>query len=59
MPKSSIAKYNKQDIFFFLNGLRQSGVINMVGAPRVLEDYFGMSKPTAKKYFKEWAEQVE
>tara|TARA_R110002020_G_scaffold401282_1_gene611521 strand:+ start:333 stop:512 length:180 start_codon:yes stop_codon:yes gene_type:complete len=56
MPKSTIAKYNKQDIFFFLDGLRQSGIINMVGAPRVLEDYFEMSKPTAKKYFQEWVE---
>ena len=56
---SGSPQYNKQDIFFFLSGLRRSGVINMVGAPRVLEDYFGMSKPTAKKYFKEWAEQVE
>jgi len=49
-------QYKKQDIFLFLDGLRQSGVINMVGAPRVLEDYFEMSKPTAKKYFQEWVE---
>jgi hypothetical protein len=43
--------------FEFLDDLRESGDINMFGAPRVLMDVFDMSKAEAMKVFIAWTEQ--
>ena len=43
--------------FEFLNELRESGQINMFGAPRVLMESFGLDKEEAKEIFIAWTEQ--
>ena len=42
-----------------LTALRDSGEINMFGAPRWLQDNFDMSKSTAQAIFKSWSENLE
>lgn len=46
-----------KEIFEFLDDLRESGEINMFGAPRVLMDVFGMNRVEAKETFIAWTEQ--
>lgn len=41
----------------FLNDLRDSGTINMFGAPRELQAEFGLDKQEARAIFKEWTEE--
>ena len=43
--------------FEFLNDLRESGEINMMGAPRELQYEFGLDKIEARKIFGLWTEQ--
>ena len=40
------------EMFIFLDKLRESGTINMFGAPKVLEESFGLSKKEAREVFK-------
>ena len=42
--------------FEFLNELRESGQINMFGAPRVLQDEFGLNKHEARDIVTAWME---
>jgi hypothetical protein len=44
------------EMFIFLDKLRDSGTMNMFGAPKVLEESFGLSKKEAREVFKAWAE---
>lgn len=44
------------EMFIFLDKLRDSGTINMFGAPKVLEESFGLSKKESIKVFQAWAE---
>ena len=49
---------NKVEAFFpILDVLRESGEINMFGAPRWLQDNFGLSKQVALDVFTKWTEQ--
>jgi len=49
---------NKVEAFFpILDDLRESGEINMFGAPRWLQDNFGLSKQVALDVFTKWTEQ--
>ena len=41
--------------FEFLSELRDSGRINMFGAPKVLQDEFDLDKQEAREIFSEWA----
>jgi len=41
--------------FEFLDELRDSGQINMFGAPRVLQDQFDLDKKEAQEIFSAWA----
>ena len=43
--------------FEFLNDLRESGEINMMGAPRELQYEFDVDKTEARKIFGLWTEQ--
>ena len=43
--------------FEFLNNLRESGEINMFGAPAVLREVFDLSKQESYDVFTAWAEQ--
>ncbi len=45
-----------QEYFEFLDSLRDSGEINMFGAPRVLQDMFGISKYEARDIVSAWME---
>ncbi len=47
------------DFYFeFLDDLRESGEINMFGAPRVLQEAFGISKYEARDIVTAWMAQV-
>ena len=43
--------------FRYLDELRESGEINMMGAPREMEHEFGLDKAEARKIFGLWTEQ--
>ena len=45
---------DKDEVFFFLDGLRASGDTNMWGAGIYLEQVFDMNKSQAKHYLLEW-----
>lgn len=45
------------EYFEFLDALRESGTINMFGAPKVLRDEFGLSKGESYDIFKAWTEK--
>ena len=45
-----------KEMFTFLDDLRASGQINMFGAPKVLQEFFGISKAESFEVFKEWTE---
>ena len=47
---------NKEMIFKFLDSLRESGQINMFGAPQVLREAFGLTKSESVDAFKAWAD---
>ena len=45
--------------FEILDELRESGEINMFGAPRWLQDNYGLTKHEAKEIFVAWTEKFE
>jgi hypothetical protein len=47
---------NKEEIFKYLQDLRDSGAINMWGAGAYLEDEFGLTRREAKAVLLEWFE---
>lgn len=47
-------RYDPSEYFWHLDRLRESGKINMFGAPRWLRDNFGLSKEEARYVFLEW-----
>ena len=44
----------KEDIFAFLDNVRESGSINMFGAAPVLQEVFGLDRREAKDILLEW-----
>ena len=52
---------NKNDVYFeYLDWLRESGKINMYGAPRVLENVFSeLDHKTSMEVFKAWCDSFE
>ena len=48
------ARFIEERHFRFLDRLRESGSINMFGAPSVLKEEFGMSKAEATGVFVRW-----
>jgi hypothetical protein len=44
----------KEDIFAFLDNIRESGSINMFGAAPVLQEVFGLDRREAKDILLEW-----
>jgi len=46
-----------QEYFEFLDSLRESGEINMFGAPSVLQSVFDLSKYEARDIVAEWMKQ--
>jgi hypothetical protein len=48
------------DLYFeFLNDLRESATINMMGAPRELQNEFGLNKVQARSVFQLWCLNLE
>lgn len=43
-----------QDIFDFLDNLRESGQINMFGAAPVIQDVFDLSRRESQSVLQEW-----
>jgi hypothetical protein len=43
-----------QEVFRFLDSLRESGKVNMFGAPQVLQQAFGFDRKTATEFFTAW-----
>jgi len=50
---------DKQDVFDYLDELRESGVTNMFGSPSYLVREFGVTKKEARDLFIAWTEQFE
>ena len=50
---------NEELIFEYLDDLRESGTINMMGAPRELQAEFGLDKIEAREIFQLWAEKLK
>lgn len=49
-----------EDFFFtILDALRESGQMNMFGAPRYLTEEFGLEKNEARKIFTSWREYCD
>ena len=48
--------FDVEEYFEILENLRSSGKINMFGAPRWLENNFGLSKNQARLVFMKWSE---
>ena len=47
------------DLYFeFLNDLRESGIMNMMGAPRELQHEFCLNKVQAREIFQLWTETL-
>jgi hypothetical protein len=44
----------KEDIFAFLDNVRESGSINMFGAAPVLQEVFGLDRHDARDMLLEW-----
>ena len=47
----------KQELLQFLDELKESGSINMFGAPKVLQDFFDLDRITAFKVWEEWTKR--
>ena len=48
-----------QEYFEFLEDLRDSGSINMMGAPRELQYEFGLDRAEARDVFSKWCESLK
>ena len=48
------------DLYFeFLDDLRDGGTMNMMGAPRELQNEFGLNKIQAREIFQLWTETLK
>ncbi len=45
---------NKEDMFVYLDNIRETGAINMFGAAPYLQDAFGLSRHEARDILLEW-----
>lgn len=50
---------NSETYFGFLDNLRESGSINMFGAPEVLRNAFGLTKQESHDVFLDWTKTFE
>lgn len=48
----------REEIFTFLNRLRESGAVNMFGATPYIEENFDLDRKEAKQYLISWMEWV-
>jgi hypothetical protein len=59
MSSGFMTEVNPADYFDMLTVLRDSGVINMMGAPRYLQEEFGMSSQDARRTFILWVGSLQ
>ena len=50
---------NQKEIFDYLLALRDSGVTNMMFAPKYLMEEFDISKRDAMTFFSDWCESLK
>lgn len=50
---------NKEEIFAYLDALRESGVTNMFGAAPYIEDMFELNRQAARSMLMEWMETFD
>ena len=50
---------DKEEVFEFLDNLRESGVTNMLGSGPYIQIAYGVSKSEAKELFLAWVEQFD
>ena len=50
---------DKEEMFQYLDDLRESGVVNMFGATPYLQDEFGLDKREARVILAEWMETFD
>lgn len=46
----------KEEIFEYLNNLRDSGITNMYGAGRYIQEDFGLDAKESRQYLLDWME---
>ena len=49
----------RQEVFSFLDGLRESGATNMFGASKYLVAEFAFTKQEARVWLKQWMEEYD
>lgn len=54
-----MSEKTKKAVFEYLEVLRMSGQMNMMGAPKVLQEEFGLDRNEAREVFMEWAKKTE
>lgn len=54
MGKDNNVEIKKEDIFLFLDALRDTGQVNMYGAAPYMVEFFGFNKEIAKHFLFEW-----
>ena len=59
MSSGFMTEVNPADYFELLTEVRDSGVMNMMGAPRYLQENFGMSRQDARRTFILWVEHLQ
>jgi len=59
MESGFMTEVNPADYFDMLTEVRDSGVMNMMGAPRYLQENFGMSRQDARRTFILWVESLQ
>ena len=59
MESGFMAEVNPADYFDMLTVLRDSGVINMMGVPRYLQENFEMSSQDARRTFILWVAHLQ
>jgi hypothetical protein len=47
----------KEEVFQYLDDLRESGIINMWGSPRFLQEEFGMSRDESRDWVFQWMDE--
>jgi hypothetical protein len=47
-------KVNREEMFVYLDNIRETGAINMFGAAPYLQDAFGLSRYEARDILLEW-----
>ena len=56
---SALIQMARENFFPFLDGVRNSGQMNMCGAPRLLRELYGLSRREATDIFYMWNDELK